>query len=1458
MIDHIISFSIKNKLIVGLACLLLVGWGVRSISQISIDAVPDITNNQVQVITTSENLAAQEVEQFITYPVELAMGNIPGVIEIRSISRFGLSVVTIVFEEAMGTFLPRQLVSEKLLEAEENIGPGLGTPSMGPITTGLGEIYQYTLEPEPGFDTVYSAIDLRTINDWVVKRQLTMLPGVVDISSWGGYLKQYEVAIDPEKLNANDLTLSEILAALENNNENTGGSYIEKGPELYYIRGKGLIQNFDDVRQTVVTNRNGMPVKIGDVATVGVGYAPRYGAATKDGKGETVIGIVMMVKNENSAHVVERVKERIAEIQTTLPEGLVIKPFLDRTRLVDKTISTVTENLLIGGLIVILALIFFLGTWRAGLIVASVIPLSMLFALGMMNAFGVSANLMSLGALDFGIIVDGAVIIVEVMVVMLVARQEKIRGLSGTEKQDVLDEITQKGASRMMNAAIFGQIIILIVFIPILSLEGIEGKMFKPMAMTFGFAVIGAMLLCLTYVPMVASILLNSNRIDKHTWGDRVIGWMEKLYQPIIRAALKMKIVVVAGAVLLLIAAIFVFSSLGGEFIPKLDEGDFALETRMAPGTSLPEMTKNMNKLERILLDNFPEVTSVVTKIGAGEIPTDPMPIEGADVMVSLKDKHEWVSASTKSELAEKMEEALSVLPGVDVEFSQPVEMRFNELMTGIKQDIAVKIYGEDLEILQEKGNQAAAIIGKINGTADVKVEQVTGLPQVVIDYKRNRLAEYGLNISEVNQIVSMAFAGATSGKVFEGEKRFDLVVRLQKPFREKITEVGKLYISLPNGNKIPLSEVADISVVDAPAQISRDDTRRRIVIGVNVRNRDTQSLVEEMEKRLQSELKLPPGYSLNFGGQFENLQKAKARLSIAVPVALILIFLILFISLRSIKQTLLIYTAIPFAAVGGVFALWLRDMPFSISAGVGFIALFGVAVLNGLILITSLNELKKEGVSDVNQRIRKAATSRLRPIFLTAITDILGFLPMAVSGSSGAEVQRPLATVVIGGIITATLLTLVVLPALYAFVEKGGKFKKVVVTSSILLLAFIPLRSNAQQPIEEVSLETAIQLTLENNGMINAAEYEIESREALEGTSFNPAKTNFETQYGQYNSFGNDLGFSISQGFSFPTVYGNRARLLGIQTESARMKKRVTANELVAQVKFIWYEFILLEAQRDLLIAQDSIFVQFRDAANLRFKVGETNQLEQITAETRLMEIRNMVHKIEADIVNVKTQLQVLINSEKPVEFIVSPAIKREFQFDDLEGDSLNQNPTLQYLRQQTMVAREKVKLNQSERLPDFYVGYQNQSLQGFYDINGRSEFVGRGTRFQSISVGVSIPLWFKEGASRVKSAALDLKVEESHFEQSWKNFQGRMTSWVQVCIKQDNTVRFYEENLLPQADLMTENAKLGFSAGESDYLHYVQALNQAYKIKSEYLREILLFNQAIINLEMLIGIQK
>ncbi len=1033
MINKIIEFSIKNKLFVAFLTIALIAGGIYSMRNIPLDATPDITDNQVQVITIAPNLGTEDIEQFVSAQVELAMSNLPNVLEIRSISRFGLSVVTIVFDDDMGTYLPRQLVSEALSEVKENIPDGFGEPFMAPISTGLGEIYQYVLEVDASHKGQYSNKDLRTIQDWIVKRQMAMTPGVVEVNSFGGEIKQYEIAINPDRLRSMEITMAEVFEAVSSNNQNTGGAYIEKNYQTNYIRGEGLARSLKDIENMVIKNVNGSPIFIRDVAEVKFGNAIRYGAFTRNGEGEAVGGIVMMLKGANSNKVIANVKERIELIQKSLPEGITIKPFLDRSEMIKNTTSTVAENLTLGALIVIFVLVIILGNFRGGIIVASTIPLALLFAFIMMYIFDVWANLMSLGAIDFGILIDGAVIIVESMVFYL--HDKKLIGtkLTQTEK----DELSFKASSKMMSSAFFGQIIIMIVFVPIIVLGGIEGKMFRPMALTFGFAVLGVVFLCLTYVPMMSSLLLQAPKNYKKSIGDKIVEYTQNLYRPIVSKALSASKIVIILAGILLIFSGFIFSRMGGEFIPQLDEGNMAMHILMKPGTSLTEVVKTSSQVEKLLMQTFPdEINSIQTRIGVADIPTDPMPIDIGDCFIILNPKSEWTAAESKDELLHKMKETVTKIPGVNYEFSQPVEMRFNELLTGIREDLAVKLYGEDLDILAEKAKEIEKLVANIDGVGDLRAEATKGLPQITVRYNRDKLGRYGLHINELNELIKTAFGGSTAGVVYEGEKRFDIVVRLTDSKRKNINDIKNLFVDLPNGSQIPLNEVADISYQPGPMQISRDNTNRRTYVGINVRGRDVKSLVEEIQQKLDAELDLPPGYYIRYGGAFENLERATNRLKVVVPIALLIIFLLVFVAVQSFKQTLMIYIAIPLSAVGGIISLYLRGMPFSISAGIGFIVLFGVAVMNGLVLINSFNELKQKEKS-IDEVIVKGAVRRIRPILLTASTDILGFLPMAISTSAGAEVQRPLATVVIGGMITATLLTLLIIPVLYKMVEK-------------------------------------------------------------------------------------------------------------------------------------------------------------------------------------------------------------------------------------------------------------------------------------------------------------------------------------------------------------------------------------------------------------------------------------
>ena len=1057
MFQKLITYSIRHKLVIGVLSIALAIWGVWSLVHLPFDSTPDITDNQVQVITQAPSLGAQEVEQYVTTPVEMALANIPRIQERRSISRSGLSVITLVFDDAADIYWARSQVSQVVEQLEKELPKNTET-EMGPIATGLGEIYHYTIRAKEGYEHKYSLTQLRTMQDWIVRKQLSGTPGIAEVSGWGGYVKQYEVAINTDQLNASGVSVSEVFDALQRNNANTGGSYIEQNSNQYYIRGIGVVKNLEDIANITVKTVDGTPVKVGDVAKVQLGHATRFGAVTRNGEGEVVAGIAIMLKGENFQEVIKNVKERISLIQKSLPEGVVIEPFIDRTNLVDRVEGTIARNLIEGGLIVIFVLVIFLGNWRAGLVVASVIPLSMLFAFGMMKAFGIDGNLMSLGAIDFGMIVDSAVIIVEAVVTHINTghfSQPEVRAaylaqcqnggaatpFALTQKQ--MDEEVHFSASRIRQSAAFGEIIIMIVYIPLMTLVGIEGKMFRPMALTVFFAILGAFILSLTYVPMASSLMLSRKVHTRKTFSDRVIEKLQAWYRPVLDWVLARNKDVITGAVALFCVSVVGFKYLGGEFIPSLEEGDFAVEMSMAQGTSLSQMVESCTKAEKLLKKEYPEIKQVVSRIGSAEIPTDPMPVERADIMIALKPKAEWTSAKTTPELMEKMEETLSAIPGLEAEISQPIQMRNNELQTGIKQDVAVKIFGDDLDVLTQQAGKVKKMIEDVPGVSGIFVEEVAGLPQIQVKYNHEKMAAYGVSVDDISEILETTFAGAVAGSLYEGDKKFDIVLRID-PSQRNVETLEQLSIPLKDGTNIPLSQVADIDYSPAPTQVSHEDGARRIYVGFNVKGRDVQSTVEDIQEILDEKLKLPDGYYYNYGGEFENLQSATNRLMVVIPIALVIILLLLYATVKNVRESLFVFSAIPLAAIGGVWALWLRGMPFSISAGVGFIALFGVAVLNGIVLIGQMNQMQREektadklsasmGVTElIHHRIIESCMVRLRPVLMTALVASMGFLPMALSQGDGAEVQRPLATVVIGGLITSTLLTLLVLPAIY------------------------------------------------------------------------------------------------------------------------------------------------------------------------------------------------------------------------------------------------------------------------------------------------------------------------------------------------------------------------------------------------------------------------------------------
>ena len=1460
MINRIITFSIKNKFIIGIFILALIGWGTYSLTRLPIDAIPDITNNQVQIISLAPSLAVQEVESFITAPIEVAVANIPDIIELRSISRLGLSVITVVFKDGVDVYWARQQLGERLKEAEEVIPSGLAQISLAPISTGLGEIFQYRLAVEKGYEKEYDPMELRTLQDWVVRREMLGTPGVADINSYGGFVKEYEIAVNPERLRGMNLTLTDIFNALEKNNENTGSAYIDKNPTAYFIRGIGLVKSIEDIERIFVkTTDSGIPVLIRDIATVQYGSATRYGAFVVD-TAEAVGGVVMMLKGANAHEVIDNVETRIQSIQKSLPKEVRIEPYLNRSDLVSRAIGTVSRNLIEGALIVIFILVLLLGNMRAGLIVASVIPLSMLFAISLMNILGVSGNLMSLGAIDFGLIVDGAIIIVESVVHRIFLSRHHHQGVAKLTREQ-MDENVLQSSKQMMSSATFGQIIILIVYLPIMALVGIEGKMFRPMAQVVTFALIGAAILSLTYVPIASTLFLSKKTEHKPNFSDRLMDWIRKAFNPVIDFTLGHKLLISISAISLFVFSLFLFGRLGGEFIPQLEEGDLASGVMTLQGGSLTNTVDKVIMANRILLENFPEVKHAVCKIGAGEIPTDPTPMETGDYIITLKDKDEWTSATTREELVGKMEEKLVTLAGVKFEFQQPIQMRFNELMSGSKQDIAIKIFGDDLNILAEKASEVEKAIQTISGVVDINVEKVTGLAQIQVEYNRDRLAQYGLSVEDVNSLLRAAFAGSQAGVVFDQEKRFGLVVRLDKDYRKNLDDIKNLTVALPDGHQIPFEQLADISTKSGPAQVSRENTRRRITIGFNVRNRDIKSVINDVMAQVDEKIKLPTGYYVSYGGQFKNLEAAQKRLSIAVPVALLLIFVLLYFTFHSVKQSLLIFTAVPMSAIGGIFALWLRGMNFSISAGIGFIALFGVAVLNGIVLIAEFNRLEKEGITDINERVIKGLRNRLRSVILTGAAPALGFLPMVISTSAGAEVQKPLATVVIGGLITATLLTLIVLPVFYIYFSsgklksrlKGGSAKKLAAIS-LLFGATTVLNTIAGQQPRVINLHDAIQIALDSNLSVKSAALSIDVQKALKGASLDLPKTVIDGQYGQFNSYTNDNSVAVSQSFAFPSVYVNRFKLANANIKSSELQYLVSQLEIATQVKQVYWQFVFLSSKQKLLIYQDSLYSGFLRAAELRAKAGETNRLEMITARSQSLEIKNQLYQVTSDIAICSRKLMVLLNSKSPV----MPSVKEVQRVDfTLNPDSIlvGQNPLLDYIKQQVEVSQIEKKLERSQLLPDLNIGYFSQTIAGTQDVNGVPRNFGKDFRFTGVQAGISVPLWFSPYTSRAKAAKITENIARTNAENYAKSISGNFQSLLDEYNKYTSSVDYYEKQAVPEADLIIEQASLSYKAGALDYLDYVLTLNRALAIRQNYLEALNNFNQAIIAIEYITG---
>ena len=1434
MFNAILRFSVKKKLFVGLTTLFLLIGGIYSMLTLPIDAVPDITNNQVQIVTVSPTLAPQEVEQLITMPVEIAMSNIMNVTEIRSVSRFGLSVVTVVFKENVPTLDARQLVNEQIQTVSGEIPSELGAPELMPITTGLGEIYQYVLKVAPGYEDKYDAMELRTIQDWIVKRQLSGIPGIVEINSFGGYLKQYEVAVDPDVLFSLNITIGEVFEALNKNNQNTGGSYIEKVNRAYYIRSEGMINRIKDIEQIVVANRNGIPIHISDIGAVRFGAPKRFGAMTMDGEGECVGGIAMMLKGANANVVTGELEKRVEKIQKILPEGVSIEPYLNRSALVNRNISTVIHNLIEGAIIVFIVLIIFLGNVRAGLIVASVIPLAMLFAFIMMRLFNVSANLMSLGAIDFGIVVDGSIVILEGILAHLYGRQFRGRTLSAEE----MDTEVEKGASGVVRSATFAVFIILIVFFPLLTLTGIEGKYFTPMAKTLVFCIIGALLLSLTYVPMMASLFLKHHIVTKPTFADRFFERLNELYSKALHVCLKFKWGTVAAAFAALAFSLFLFTRLGAEFIPTLDEGDFAMQMTLPAGSLLSESIAVSDEAEKVLKEKFPEIKHVVAKIGTAEVPTDPMAVEDADVMIIMKPFKEWTSASSRAEMVEKMKEALEPLSErAEFNFSQPIQLRFNELMTGAKADIAVKLYGEDTHELYEKAKEAAKYVEQVPGASDVIVEQTMGLPQLVVKYNRGKIARYGINIEELNTIIRTAYAGEASGVVFENERRFDLVVRLDQ---EKVADLNldKLFVRSGEGIQIPVSEVATIDLVNGPLQINRDATKRRIVIGVNVRGADIQQVVQEIQKTLDRNIKLKPGYYFDYGGQFENLQNAINTLLIVVPVALMLILLLLFFAFKNVTYTLVVFSTVPLSLIGGILALWLRGLPFSISAGVGFIALFGVAVLNGILMINHFNDIHKQTMYPLstNRVIARGTPHLLRPVFLTGLVASLGFVPMAVATSAGAEVQRPLATVVIGGLIVSTVLTLLVIPVFYKIVGSAAVWKRAYSGKKfffLLLLALLPIPMKAQQV---VTLEQAIELAKQNHPRLKTAAAAVRQAKAGRGEVLELAPTEFGYSWGQLNGeIKKDKQWEVNQNLGSLLTPFYKNVLVNRQIATGTFYHRIVEKEVVAEVKRAWAYYLYAYNLRSLYNDQNQWAEELQRIGELRYQQGEITLLEKNMATTMAADLKNRLFQSQEEEKLALARLNWACYAGQPIV----PADTALVQFPaDIETPTYSE-AHLKYFQSQAGEAKAQLNVERSRFFPELSLGYVRQDILPLKGLN-------------SWMVGVSFPIYFLPRHSKVKQAKATAFIARTEAEANTRNLYNKVSEAIANLRRQSESLHYYTSSALKEADELMKVAALQLRHSETDITEFIQAVNVARDIRRGYIETVYQYNIAALEYEL------
>ena len=1437
MLGRVISFSVHHKLLIGLMVFVFAVYGVYQFTLLPIDAVPDITDNQVQIITTSPSLSAPDVERLITFPIEQSVSNVPGITEIRSFSRFGLSLITIVFKDDVDIYWARQQVTERMRQAESQIPAGVGIPELAPVTTGLGEIYQYVLRPAVGYESQYGPMELRTIQDWIVRRQLLGVDGVADVSSFGGLLKQYVIEVRPEVLRSHGLSISDVFKALETNNENTGGAYIESSSTVTYIRAEGLLRGKEELGLIPVTSSSPkqVPILIKDIANVVEDNATRFGAITYNTNPNVAGAVVMMLKGANSSEVIHAVKSKISDIRKTLPEGVILEAFLDRSKMVDSAIDTVRANLLEGALIVVFILVLFLGNWRAGLLVASIIPLSMLFAVIMMNAFGVSGNLMSLGALDFGLIVDGAVIIVEAVLHAL-SHRSLIQSGSRTD-------IVESSAKRMMNSAVFGQIIILVVYLPIFFLEGIEGKMFRPMAQTIAFALLGAFILSLTYIPMMSALVLKSSS-HENAFSDRMMKVFLKWHQSGLRWIMRKKWLVLSSISFLFAISIWVFSILGGEFIPELPEGDYAVETRLLTGSNLSATTEAVTKASGILKSRFPEVVKVVGKIGSGEIPTDPMPMEAADLMVIMKPVSEWTSATSWDEMSAKMTEELKVLPGIAFSFQYPVAMRFNELMTGAKQDVVCKVFGENLDSLALYAEKLGGIVAKIEGVEGVFVEQLEGLPQLIIRYRREGLSRYGLSIGEVNDIVNTSLAGKLAGFIFEDERRFDIKIRLAGESRNHIEDVRNILIPVAGDGYIPLYEIADVELEESINQIQREDAKRRVLVGFNVSGRDVQSIVHELQQEVSSKLNFSDGYYITYGGAFENLEAARDRLMIAVPVSLLLILVLLYFAFGTLRQGILIFTTIPMSAIGGILFLFFRGMPFSISAGIGFIALFGVAVLNGIVLLSEFNRLRNEGIEDSIEIVFKGTSTRLRPVLMTAFVASLGFLPMALSHGAGAEVQRPLATVVMGGLLVATFLTLFILPLLYVMLFQKNEIRNpranAIVTIIILLVA---LDVQGQSPITlEAAQDSALRQGFESRK--NELSLAVAKRINEVITDFN--SPSISADYGQYNSVYLDNRLGISQDFRSPAVLRNRREVAKNNLLSAQALMNLKSYQIRREVALSYIRILEIKERIEWSNALDSLLQQQSVSASQLLAAGLSDSLNWVLMESKRFDVMQQLSDLRFEYQLQLWVFQLLINTNE----LFTPALLPEnlLMVPPDYSMSISDDPLMIYRQSQRELAKSNTRLERKLLSPEFNLGYSNTTIRGW----GSDNILYNGSnRFQSIQLSVGLPFLVPRRRALLKASELQEEIAEVEWKAELSNRELRKNAAQLDYERCLNQFKFINQVSAPMSKSLMNLSHQKWVAGDADAWEHWVVMEKVFSMQEQRLKANNALRKSWINLK-------